>query len=286
MSLEMVEGEELLSSEVVVEQDEAEVLDEDVTKEAETGEAVVEEDEDVITIGDAPAPEDESRSAPEWVKELRKSHRELQRENRELKERAKGADVAVKAPEVAKKPTLEDVEYDPERFEVAITEWYESKRKADEYKQELEAAQNKQQLEWQAKLNSYGEAKAKLKVKDFEDAEDSIKEAMNVTQQGVILQGAKNPALVIYALGKNPTKAKELASISDPIKFAFAIADLERDLKVTNRKAAPPPEKVVSGTGKISGGSDSVLERLRAEADKTGDLTKVIAYKRQKQLQK
>lgn len=282
----MVEGEELLSSEVVVEQDEAEVLDEDVTKEAEAGETVVEEDEDVITIGDAPAPEDESRSAPEWVKELRKSHRELQRENRELKERAKGADVAVKAPEVAKKPTLEDVEYDPERFEVAITEWYESKRKADEYRQELEAAQNKQQLEWQAKLNSYGEAKAKLKVKDFEDAEDSIKEAMNVTQQGVILQGAKNPALVIYALGKNPTKAKELASISDPIKFAFAIADLERDLKVTNRKAAPPPEKVVSGTGKISGGSDSVLERLRAEADKTGDLTKVIAYKRQKQLQK
>lgn len=282
----MVEGEELLSSEAVVEQDEAEVLDEDVTKEAETGEAVVEEDEDVITIGDAPAPEDESRSAPEWVKELRKSHRELQRENRELKERVKGADVAVKAPEVTKKPTLEDVEYDPERFEVAITEWYESKRKADEYKQELEAAQNKQQLEWQAKLNSYGEAKAKLKVKDFEDAEDSIKEAMNVTQQGVILQGAKNPALVIYALGKNPTKAKELASISDPIKFAFAIADLERDLKVTNRKAAPPPEKVVSGTGKISGGSDSVLERLRAEADKTGDLTKVIAYKRQKQLQK
>lgn len=286
MSLEMVEGEELLSSEAVVEQDEAEVLDEDVTKEAETGEAVVEEDEDVITIGDAPAPEDESRSAPEWVKELRKSHRELQRENRELKERVKGADVAVKAPEVTKKPTLEDVEYDPERFEVAITEWYESKRKADEYRQELEAAQNKQQLEWQAKLNSYGEAKAKLKVKDFEDAEDSIKEAMNVTQQGVILQGAKNPALVIYALGKNPTKAKELASISDPIKFAFAIADLERDLKVTNRKAAPPPEKVVSGTGKISGGSDSVLERLRAEADKTGDLTKVIAYKRQKQLQK
>ena len=282
----MVEGEELLSSKVAVEQDEAEVLDEDVTKEAESGEVAVEEDEDVITIGDAPAPEDESRSAPEWVKELRKSHRELQRENRELKERVRGSDVAIKAPEVAKKPTLEDVEYDPERFEVALTEWYDSKRKADEYRQELEAAQNKQQLEWQSKLTSYGEAKAKLKVKDFEDAEDSVKEAMNVTQQGVILQGAKNPAHVVYALGKNPAKVKELASISDPIKFAFAIADLERDLKVTNRKAAPPPEKVVSGTGKISGGSDSVLERLRAEADKTGDLTKVIAYKRQKQLQK
>jgi len=282
----MVEGEELLSSEVVDEAEQAEVLDEDVTKEAEAGEVVAEEDEDVITIGDAPAPEDESKSAPEWVKELRKSHRELQRENRELKERVKVSDVAVKAPEVAKKPTLEDVEYDPERFEVALSEWFDSKRKADAYTQELEAAQNKQQLEWLDKLSSYGEAKAKLKVKDFDDAEETIKEAMSVTQQGVILQGARNPAYVIYALGKNPTKAKELASISDPIKFAFAISDLERELKVSNRKAAPPPEKVVSGTGKISGGSDSVLERLRAEADKTGDLTKVIAYKRQKQLQK
>jgi len=277
----MVEGEELLSSEVVDEAEQAEVLDEDVTKEAEAGEVAAEEDEDVITIGDAPAPEDESRSAPEWVKELRKSHRELQRENRELKERAKGADVAVKAPEVAKKPTLEDVEYDPERFEVALSEWFDSKRKADAYTQEAEVAQQRQHLEWQSKLDSYGQAKVKLKVKDFEDAEETIKEAMSVTQQGVILQGAKNPAHVVYALGKNPTKAKELASISDPIKFAFAIADLERDLKVTNRKAAPPPEKVISGTGKISGGSDATLERLRDEATKTGNLTKLHAYKRQ-----
>ena len=94
-----------------------------------------------------------------------------------------------------------------------------------------------------------------------------------------MLQGADNPALVIYALGKNPKKAKELAAITDPVKFAFAVAKLESQLKVTNRKAPPPPEKTMRGTGPGSGAVDSTLERLREEAARTGDMTKVIRYK-------
>jgi hypothetical protein len=101
-----------------------------------------------------------------------------------------------------------------------------------------------------------------------------------------VLQGADNPALVIYALGRNPKKAKELSEIKDPVKFAFAVAKLEKDLKVTNRKAAPPPERVVSGTGRSSGAVDSTLERLRTEAAKSGDFTKVIQYKKSKQAAK
>jgi hypothetical protein len=97
-----------------------------------------------------------------------------------------------------------------------------------------------------------------------------------------VLQGADNPALVIYALGKNPKKAAELAKIEDPVKFAFAVAKLEKELKVTNRKAAPAPERMVSSTGRVSGAVDSTLERLRAEAEKTGNYTKVLQYKRQK----
>ena len=52
-------------------------------------------------------------------------------------------------------------------------------------------------------------------------------------------------------------------------------------MKVTNRKAAPPPEKTVRGNGAVSGTVDSQLERLRAEAEKTGNYTKVNAYKMQ-----
>ena len=68
----------------------------------------------------------------------------------------------------------------------------------------------------------------------------------------------------------------------DPVKFAFAVAKLETQLKVTNRKAAPPPESTVRGTGRVSGAVDSTLERLRADAEKTGDYSKVMQYKRQK----
>ena len=107
-----------------------------------------------------------------------------------------------------------------------------------------------------------------------------MQDTFNVTQQGVILQGAKRPELLIYALGKNPAKAKELAAIKDPVKFAFAAAELETKLKVADRKVTTEPERVVTGSARISGTVDSTLERLRAEAEKTGDMSKVLAYKR------
>ena len=120
-------------------------------------------------------------------------------------------------------------------------------------------------------------------MRDYEDAEAFALETFNVTQQGIVLQGSDNPALIIYALGKSQKRAKELASIKDPVKFAFAVAKLETQLKVTNRKAAASPERTItSGGGRISGSVDSTLERLREEALKTGDLSKVMAYKRGK----
>ena len=109
-----------------------------------------------------------------------------------------------------------------------------------------------------------------------------MSDALSVTQQGIIVKGAQNAAVVIYALGKNSTKLKELSSITDPVKFAFAVANLEKDLKVTTRKAPPPPEKTVTGSAPKSGVVDSQLERLRAEAEKTGNYSKVAQYQRQK----
>jgi hypothetical protein len=51
---------------------------------------------------------------------------------------------------------------------------------------------------------------------------------------------------------------------------------------VSNKKPAPPPEKVVGGTAPIRGAVDSTLERLRADAERTGDYSKVFAYRKQK----
>jgi desulfoferrodoxin (superoxide reductase-like protein) len=240
------------------------------------------EEEVVVSIGEEAPPPEEQTHAPEWVRELRKSHRELQRQNRDLQAKLQTTQTETKPVTLGKKPTLEDHDYDADKFEVALSDWFDLKRKAADVSARQEAEVMTQQKAWQSKLDSYGKAKAELRVKDFEDAEAVAQELFSITQQGVVLQGAENPALVIYALGKNLKKAKELSEITDPVKFAFAVAKLEKDLKVTNRKAAPPPEKIVSGTGRSSGAVDSTLERLRAEAEKTGNMTKVIQYKAQK----
>jgi hypothetical protein len=241
-----------------------------------------ESDEVVVSIGEEAPPPEEPAHAPEWVRELRKTNRELQRQNRELQTKLQTTHTENKPVVLGPKPKLEDHDYDAEKYEEALTGWFERKRQADEVNAKQEAEVMNQQKAWQAKLDGYGKAKAELKVKDFEDAEAVAQELFNVTQQGVMLQGADNPALVVYALGKNPKKAQELASIKDPVKFAFAVAKLEKDLKVTNRKAAPPPERVVTGTGRVSGAVDSTLERLRDEAARTGNMTKVIQYKAQR----
>jgi hypothetical protein len=263
-------------SEVEVEEEETEVSEIVDNEEPEDTEEVV------VSIGEEAPPPEEHTPAPEWVKELRKTNRELQRQNRELQGRLQAAPPEIKPVVIGNKPKLEDHDYDADKYEEALTSWFERKRQAEEVNAKQEAEVMNQQKAWQAKLDGYGKAKAELRVKDYEDAEAVAQEVFSITQQGVLLQGADNPALVVYALGKNPAKARELAEIKDPVKFAFAVAKLEKDLKVTNRRQAPAPERIVTGTGRSSGAVDSTLERLREDAARTGNMTKVIAYKRQK----
>lgn len=189
---------------------------------------------------------------------------------------------APQAQPLGQKPTLEGADYDTERYETELTSWYEKKREHDENQNVIQSQQKAVQKEWDTKLESYHTSKAELKVKDYEFAEDVVQDNLSVMQQGMIVQGADNPALVVYALGKNPKKAKEIASITDPVKFAFAVAKLETNLKVTKRKASSKPEKKISGTGRPSGSVDNTLDRLRADAEKTGDFSKVLQYKKQK----
>lgn len=242
------------------------------------------DDEVVVTIGsDAPNAEDEDQTrAPEWVRELRKANREKDRQIRELQAQVS----ATKQPKqdaaaVGDKPTLEGCDYDPDRFEAELDAWKERKREADERQRKAAEAEAKAQQEWQAKLDAHAKAKGELKVKDYDDAEALVDEQFSQIQNAILIQGSDNSALVKYAIGKNPKKLKELASITDPVKFAFAVARLETQLKVQPRKAAPMPEKVVRGSAPIAGSVDSQLERLRADAERTGDYTKVHQYKQQ-----
>jgi len=261
--------------------------DEDVDGDPSAVEESEEESEDiVVSIGEEPPPP-EPEPAPEWVRELRKSHRELQKRNRELEAQVHQTTETNPVVTLGAKPSLEQHDYDTDKYEASLADWYERKRSVDDQQAQARQAEQQQADAWQQQLQGYADAKSKLKVRDYDDAEEVAQQTFNVVQQGVMIQGAEDPALVIYALGKNPKKAKELAQIDDPVKFAFAVAKLESQLKISNRKAATRPEGKVSATAPLKGAVDSTLERLREEASKSGNMDKVMAYKRaQKQAAK
>ena len=241
------------------------------------------EDEVVISIGEESPPQDEEVRAPAWVRELRKSNREKERKIRELEAKLNTSATETKPVALVSKPTLESCDYDSDEYEQKLANWYDHKREYDAAEANAKAQQDAEAKAWQDKLDSYAKAKSSLKVRDYEEAEATALDTFNVTQQGIVLQGSDNPALIIYAIGKSTKRAKELAAITDPVKFAFAVAKLETQLKVTNRRAATAPERTITTSGgRVSGSIDSQLDRLRAEALKTGDLSKVMAYKRSK----
>ena len=278
MEIEVIESE----VEEVVQEEEHDEVEQEVEAEAEQSE---EEGDVVVLIGDEPAPDEETeiQAAPKWVKELRKSQRELQKENRELKAqltqaKPKEAEIAV-GPE----PDLEDddIDFDKDKFKVKYAEWLARKEKAAAVERDRQRAEEEKQKAWQVKVDAYAGAKEKLKVKDYEDAEETVVGTLAEIQQQVIIAYAKDPALMVYAIGKNPKEMARLAAITDPIEFALEMRDLEKKMKVEKRKPATQPESTITGTAPKSGAVDNQLERLRAEAAKSGDYSKVTAYKKQ-----
>lgn len=257
---------------------------------AAAGAAGEDDGEVVVMLGDEPLPasnddEIEGKPAPDWVRKLRKEHRELARENRELKQaqQAGQQQAAPAAQTLGPKPTPEDFDYDAEKYGEALVEWNGKKAAIDAQQAAARAEQEAVDAAWKARLKSFETAKAALKVPDFDDAEHVVDKTLSVNQRGLIIQGADKPELLVYALGKNPAKAKELAGITDLVKFAFAVAKLETQLKVAPRANVPPaPERQVRGSAGGATSIDSTETRLEAEADKTGDRTKLIAYRKQK----
>ena len=247
------------------------------------GDDEADEDEVIITLGDAkpPAPE-EPEAAPAWVKDLRKQYRELQRRNRELEAKLATPQAQPLAPVLGKKPELADFEYDTDKYESELLKWADQKKHVELAAQEADAKAKKQQEAWSARLQAYEQAKTKIKVADFDAAEAAVQSTFDITQQGLIIKSADNPAALVHALGTHEKAAKELAAIKDPIEFVKALTKLELTMKVHKRNKPPAPESPpIRGNGRVSGAVDPTLERLRNEAARTGDTSKVVAYKRQ-----
>lgn len=243
--------------------------------------APAEEEEVIISIGDTPI--EESTPAPAWVRNLRKEHREAQRRLRELEAENQALKTPAAETAAVKKPELEDFGYDTEQYDAALTKYLDAKRQEEDKVAKHRQDQQAQTDEWNAKLAAYETSKAKLPVKDYDEAEAVALATLSAVQQGIIVQAAADAAVFVYATGKNAERAKKLAEITDPVKFAWEAGKLEGELKMSKKPAPPAPEKIVKGGGAgLSGASDNQLEKLREEAAKTGDYSKVRAYKASK----
>jgi hypothetical protein len=207
-----------------------------------------EDEEVIVSFGEEAAPASEGE-APEWVRDLRKRNRELERELAEARKSA-GPEV----PEVGPKPTYEGCDFDEERFEAELDAWKDRKAKADSAKSEAQKAQEEAQERYQAKVAAYGEQKTQLGVKDFDQAEEQVLASLSQAQQAILIHGAEDKAKLVYALGRHPEKLRQLASISDPIEFAFAAAKLEGQTKVS-RRPATTPDSSPAGSGAIKPGA-------------------------------
>lgn len=266
-------------------------VDDEVITIGEGGEAAVEPLElEEITIGTPEAPagnEEEQGQDSSVIRQLRESQREEAKKRKEaerrladLEERTKPAEQA--APEIGARPKLADFDYDEDAHEAAVERWYGQKRAREAFEAKQQATQEdmaKQQqqvvADYQAKVAALPVDKAK-----YQAAESEVVASLSPMQQAVLL---KSPVAerVVMAIGNSPTHLEKLAKLNDPIALAMEIGRLETQLTTTKqKKSAPPPDRPMTGAG--AGPADSALERLEAEAERTGDRSKVVAYKVQK----
>lgn len=247
------------------------------------GEGEDEKEQVVISYGDQEQPVDvDEDPGPLWARELRQRYSKMKSENHQLREKLKQIEKPQQSIDPGPMPTIEQCEYDEVEFGKKMAAWQREKILQEHEQKQQQARQQQAQQRFSDRLKRYAEKRKIISqsLHDYDDAEDRVQSRFDVTKQGIIVQGADDPALVIYAIGKNPEKAKALAQIDNPIDFAFAVAKMESNLKLGKRKKPPQPEKKITRTGSTAGAFDSRLEELRKQAMKSGDYTKVNAYKK------
>jgi len=242
--------------------------------EQQDGETEGADDDDVISFAGARVPDEDE---PEGMRNLRTAYREEKRKREELE-----AKIAPRVEQLGPEPTLddEDVQWDEAAFKAKWAKWNAEKVKADRAGDEQRQQAEQAQKEWQDDLAAYEMQKANLRVRDYDAAEDRVVSSLSEAQHALLIQASNNKAALKYALGKNPDKLEALAKITNMVKFTAAVARLDMETTVQKRRPTTQPEAAVRGSGGFTKGTDAKLERLEREADKTGDRTALVRYKK------
>lgn len=262
----------------------AQLPDDDLHTDTDAPDAEIDpaDDEDVeVTFGeksDDDAQDEDGDETP-VIRAMRKREREkdkeLRKAKRELELLRQQQQPANAVPELPPKPTLESCDWDTDKHERELLAWHEQSRK-------VESAKAEQQNAVQARLKSYQDQAKTLKAKDFKEAEDEVATVFDPTRQSILLEAADNPALLVYALGKNPDQLERLSKITSLAKFAAELGKLEKEMKVSRTSTKPAPTDTnLRGSAPVSS-AGKPIERLRAQAQKTGDYTAYHAALRKK----
>jgi hypothetical protein len=232
------------------------------------------EEDDDISFGD----EDDGEEGDEasLPKKLRGQIRDRDRAIAALSRRAADAEERARpAPvEVGPRPTLEECEYDEEEHNRRIDEWVERRVQAETSRTEPANGEDEARQD----VAKYEASITKLRYADATDVVAEVRAALTPQQEFIVASVTSDPGLVLYALGKNPAKLRELVDIRNPAKFIARVALTEANMRV-GKKQAPDPERVHTGNA-MPKGADKEEARLEKEADRTGDRTALIRYRK------
>lgn len=218
----------------------------------------------------APALENDSSV----IRGFRQKLRDLERENVQLRKASEPKPI-----EVGEKPSLASCEYDEDRFETELDDWKgkvaaQRQQQADASKRNetVEAERDKVRTAYMAQRARYPEAR-------FEEAEREVFETLPANIQGGILK-LDRAADLVMALHASPSELTALAELAqaDPILALVKIGELKGKLQVMRKP--PAPDRDVRGNASPASGTNKELARLENEAERTGDRTKLISYRR------
>lgn len=228
-----------------------------------------EEAEEEIGFGD-----DDEKESPNF-RELRNLVKERDRELAIVKKRLAELDKPAAAIDVGDRPTREQFDWDDEAYDKAIDEWNERRLRAQQQADQPNDLQEEAKQDVQRLTTGI----STLAYSDAQEVAKAATEALTAEQQFVIASAAKEPAKLIYALGKNPERLKALQDIRNPVKFIAEVARMETQM-TTRTKSPVPPEQHRSGDARPAQSTDKEMARLQKQAEATGDYTAVLAYKR------
>lgn len=267
--IEQVEDDEVVNDEQDIEDSQDDEQDDDTEQDDSADDDVLE-----FSFDDDGEESDpfKGQEAPEWVKQVRKENRELKRQ---LKQRES------QQPEqqaLREMPTLESHDYEEADYQADLAKWFEEKQQHDA---QVQAEQQKYQ-QYRDRYKADVDA-IKAKAPDYDEVESSVVDVLSEQKQGLLQMLVDNPAKVVYALGKNSPAQLERLSKLDDVQFTKQIVLMEQQMssKAKSRNPNKPKPKTHELEG-AAGGGDTQLAKLEAEAAKTGDRSKVIAYKRNK----